>query len=76
MSEWMNIDDWQRCLELQKPGIVFELRNADGQTMMTRCTPTVPAMPFDWKSGPTQFRAIVEAPPPHSTPIPRPNEQQ
>jgi len=44
----MNIDDWQRCLDLQKPGIVFEIRNADGQTMMTRCT--VLAMPCDWKS--------------------------
>jgi hypothetical protein len=74
MSDWIDITQWDHCQEMARPGIVFEIRNADEQSMITNCTVTVPAAPFDWKSAPVKFRAIVEVPPQHSQPIPRAKE--
>jgi len=72
MSEWMTIAQWHECEKLSRPDMVFEIRNAEGQTMLTPCTAQVPAKPFDWKSAPTMFR-VVEAPrPQRSTPMPPP----
>ena len=70
MGEWMAISQWHECARLARPGIVFELQNKDGLSLFTPCTPTVPAAPFDWKSPPVRFRAVVQAPPRHSDPIP------
>ena len=72
MGEWIDIEQWQRCVEMTRPAIVFELRNADGNSMLTPCVTVLPPMPWDWKSPPTEFRAVVETPPQHSTPIPPP----
>ena len=72
MGEWMAIDDWERCLEMARPGIVFEIRNAEGLSLFTPCVIPLPDMPFDWATGPVEFRAVVEAAPEHSTPIPPP----
>ena len=72
MSDWIDIEQWQRCLEMEKPGIVFEIRNVEGHSMLAHCTTTVPQAPFDWKSAPVKFRAVVEPPAEHSTPIPKP----
>jgi hypothetical protein len=73
MSEWMSIDRWAECRTMERPGIIFEVRNAVGQTMLTRCTPT-PLRSFDWTSGPTQFRAVPDPGPRRSGPIPPPRE--
>ena len=35
MSDWISIDEWSRCLEMERPGIVFQIRNADGQLLTT-----------------------------------------
>ena len=70
MSEWMSIAQWQECVNMARPGIIFEIRNADGQSLFTPCIVSVPTMPFDWKSPPVQFRAVAEPRPEHSTPIP------
>ena len=43
MSEWMAIAQWHDCEKLTRPGIVFELRNAEGQTMLSPCVAQVPA---------------------------------
>ena len=72
MGEWIAIEEWQRCLDMVRPGIVFEIRNADGNSMFTPCVTPIPPMPFDWTSAPVEFRAVVEPPPQHSTPIPPP----
>lgn len=72
MGEWLAIEEWRRCLELAKPGIIFEVRNRHGQTLMTECTPGLPPTPFDWKSPPSLFRAIPEPPPERSSPLPPP----
>ena len=37
MSEWIAIEQWQRCLEMTRPGIVFEMRNAEGLSLFTPC---------------------------------------
>lgn len=71
MSEWMSIDRWPDCRQMERPGIVFEVRNAAGQTMRTPCVPTLPR-PFDWTSPPTQFRAVPEGTPRRSDPLPPP----
>lgn len=70
MSEWMAIEQWEQCRALAKPGIVFELQNAEGLSMITPCVVPAPAAPFDWKSAPVRFRAIVEPKPERSEPIP------
>jgi hypothetical protein len=72
MSEWMAIAQWQECTNMMRPGIVFEIRNAEGQTMLTPCTIPLPPMPFNWSSPPTMFRAVAQPKPEHSTPIPAP----
>lgn len=70
MSEWMAIAQWHDCAKMAKPGIIFEIRNAEGQSLFTPCVPTVPQKPWDWKSPPLMFRAIAEPKPQHSEPIP------
>ena len=72
MSEWLAIAEWQRCLEMQRPGIVFEIRNGEGSSLFTPCAVPMPPMPFDWKSPPTEFRPVAEAAPEHSAPLPEP----
>ncbi len=72
MGEWLAIALWHQCAGMAKTGIVFEIRNRDGQTMLTECVPSVPEAPFDWKSPPVEFRAVREPKPLHSEPIPPP----
>ena len=72
MSDWMAIAQWDRCHELARPGIVFEIENGEGRSMLTPCVTAVPPVPVDWKSPPVQFRAVVEPEPERSTPIPPP----
>ena len=74
MSDWVDIEQWKHCFEMARPGIVFEIRNAEGQNMLAPCTETVPVAPFDWKSAPLKFRAVAEPPSEHSSPIPAPKE--
>ena len=72
MSEWISIGDWARCRDLERPGIVFEIRNADDLRLLTPCTALPPDAPFDWLSPPLEFRPVAEAPPEHSSPLPEP----
>ncbi len=72
MGEWISIEEWERCRDLERPGIVFEIRNADGLSLFTPCTGAVPQVPFDWHLPPLEFRPIEELPPEHSTPLPPP----
>lgn len=72
MSAWMAIERWPECTRLERPGIIFEIRNAEGQSMFTNCVVPLPPPPWDWKSPPVQFRAIPQPKPRHSTPIPPP----
>lgn len=75
MSDWISIDEWYRCREMARPGIVFEVRNADGQLLTTRCVVPLPEAPFDWKSAPLEFRAVPETKPQHSEPLPPPGPE-
>jgi len=72
MSEWVSIEQWAECVRMERPGIVFEMRNAGGQSLLTHCTPGLPAKPWDWTSGPLEFRVVAEAPARHSDPLPAP----
>ena len=71
MGEWVDFERWKECPQLQRPGYVFEVMNAEGQSLFTACE--VPLrLPSGWTSSPVRFR-LVEAPKPrHSSPIPRP----
>jgi hypothetical protein len=72
MDEWLAIAQWHECQKLARPGIIFELRNAEGQSLFTPCVAEVPAAPFDWKSAPVMFRAVAAPKPEHSEPMPPP----
>jgi hypothetical protein len=72
MVEWLAIALWHQCASMAKPGIVFEIRNREGQSMLTECVASVPAAPFDWKSPPAEFRAVPEPKPRRSDPLPAP----
>ena len=72
MSEWMSIAQWWDCANMARPGVIFEIRNAEGQSLLTPCVVPLPNMPFDWKSPPVRFRVVTEPRPEHSTPIPPP----
>ena len=72
MGEWIAIALWQQCAQMVKPGIVFEVRNAEGQSLLTPCVQPLPAAPFDWTSPAKEFRTVPEPPPERSSPIPEP----
>ena len=72
MGEWIAIAQWHECEQMARPGIIFELRNAEGQSLFTPCVVEIPATPFNWKSPPVMFRAISAPRPQHSTPMPPP----
>ena len=74
MSDWLDIDQWDHCHKLARPGIVFEIRNAEEQSMIAHGAAAVPAAPFDWISAPVKFRAVVELPPQLSQPMLRARE--
>ena len=61
MGEWMAIAQWHECEKMARPGIIFELRNSEGQSLFTPCVAQLPPTPFDWKSPPVMFRAIARA---------------
>jgi len=71
MSDWIAFDRWNECIGMERPGYVFEVKNQEGQILLTGCT--VPLqLPADWKSAPVAFRLIEEPKSRHSTPIPKP----
>lgn len=73
MVDWIPIDQWVDCAKMERPGIVFEVRNAAGQMLRTACVPDVPEAPFDWTAPPIEFRPVPERPPQHSAPLPDPS---
>jgi hypothetical protein len=75
MSEWVPIAQWSECRQMEKPGIIFELRNTEGLSLFTRCSIKIPALPHDWRSPPVVFRAVPEQRPLHSSPIPKPSKK-
>ena len=72
MSDWIDIEQWSECVRMERPGIVFELRNAEDLRLFTPCVMPLPQVPFDWQSPPLEFRPVLEAPAQHSSPIPAP----
>jgi hypothetical protein len=74
MSDWIDFERWPECTGMERPGVVFEVQNADLEIMTTTCV--VPLQPpFDWASPPVRFRVVEEAPPRHSSPLPAPVEK-
>jgi len=71
MSEWIGFDQWKDCARMERPGFVFEVKNAAGQSLFTPCAYPL-QKPWDWTSAPVQFRLVQEAKPRHSAPIPKP----
>jgi hypothetical protein len=71
MVEWIDFERWPECPSMERPGFVFEVTNAEQQTLLTECV--VPLeVPFDWRSPPLKFRLVPEPEPRHSDPIPAP----
>lgn len=70
MSEWIPIEQWFECVRMERPGIVFEVRNRDGQSLLTHCVVPLPEVPFDWTSPAEWFREVPERPAVHSDPLP------
>lgn len=73
MYDWIPIDRWVECASMERPGIVFEIRNAHGQALTTVCVPELPKAPFDWTAPPLEYRPVPEAPATHSSPLPGPS---
>jgi hypothetical protein len=72
MAEWIDFDRWPECPQMERPGYVFEVTNAEQQMLLTPCV--VPLeVPFDWRSPPLKFRLVSEPEPRHSNPIPAPS---
>jgi hypothetical protein len=71
MVDWIDFDRWPECRDMERPGIVFEVENADGQSILTTCT--IPLeIPTDWTGGPIRFRSVDAPRPRHSDPLPPP----
>jgi hypothetical protein len=75
ITEWMDIARCHECEKMARPGIIFELKNSEGQTLFTPCVAELPPTPFGWKSAPAMFRAVSAPVPQHSTPMPPPRGQ-
>lgn len=73
MVDWIPIDQWVECAKMERSGIVFEVRNAHGQTLLTVCAPETPKAPFDWTAPPMEFRPVPQSPAKHSSPLPGPS---
>lgn len=74
MCEWIDFERWPECRQMERPGYVFEVVNAEDQSMLTTCVvPLHP--PFDWSSAPVKFRIVPEPAPRHSDPLPLPAEK-
>ena len=72
--DWIDFERWPECRNMERAGIVFEVENAAGQSLLTTCT--IPLeVPFDWSGAPIRFRAVEEAQPRHSSPLPAPASQ-
>lgn len=72
MSDWLAIAQWNECAKFAQPGIIFELRNAEGQTMLSPCVLPLPPAPASWSSPAVVFRTIPQPKAQHSNPIPTP----
>lgn len=59
--DWIDIDRWVDCRQLQRPGYVFEIVNDSGQAIQTLCQLPL-QWPEDWPP-PTKFRLMVAPPP-------------
>jgi hypothetical protein len=71
MDHWIPIQRWSECAQMVRPGFVFEIQNAAGQSMWTPCTSRL-TPPLDWRTAPVRFRLVREAAPEHSSPLPAP----
>ena len=74
MYEWIDFSRWEECRAMERPGYVFEVVDAEQQSMLTTCTVPLP-MPFDWSSSPVKFRMVREPSLRHSDPLPPPAHQ-
>lgn len=74
MSDWIDFDQWKNCARMERPGYVFEVRNAAGDSLFTPCTHPLQT-PSDWTSAPVRFRLVPEPEPRHSAPIPGPRQR-
>ena len=74
MGEWISIAQWQECERMARPGIIFEIGNAEGRSLFTPCVAPLPPVPFDWKTPPVRFRGIAEPRPLRSSPLPEPTK--
>jgi len=70
MNDWIDFDQWNNCARMERPGFIFEVKNAAGQSLFTSCTQPLQT-PWDWTSAPVQFRLVPEPRPHHSAPIPK-----
>jgi hypothetical protein len=70
MSEWIDYERWADCVRMERPGVVFEVVNAEGQRLLTPCVQRLET-PWDWTSGPVRFRAAAAPQPRHSNPMPQ-----
>jgi hypothetical protein len=74
MSDWIDFDRWHECARMERPGYVFEIKNEQGQSLLTACTAAL-TWPAGWTSAPVMLRLIEEPRPRHSTPIPGPQQK-
>ena len=68
-ADWISMDQWARCAELSRPGIVFEIRNVEGLSLFTPCVMPPPEAPFDWTLPLFEFRPVAEEPAEHAGPM-------
>lgn len=71
MSDWIDFERWSECVSIERPGVVFEVTNTDGQSLLTSCVIALP-IPLDWTSPPVRFRTVPEPKLRHSSPMPLP----
>ncbi len=72
MDGWLPMENWPECRRLEKPGIIFEVQNAEGASMFLQCVVPFPGQPWDWTSPPQRFRAVPLRKPTPTSPIPGP----
>lgn len=62
-GRWVPMKHWERCERMMKKGKMFEVQNAEGNSIRTTCTPDrLPEKPIEWKSDAVRFRVVKAKP--------------
>ena len=72
MGEWIAIAQWDKCLGLARPGIIFEVSNAEGRSLVHTVCGVAATAAVRLEIAPVRFRVVPEFRRSTRRPLPEP----